>query len=66
MTRTIGQGAFGTVKLARNKTTNQIVAIKKLKKCEIVKNKQVDHVHDELTLISNMNHQFLVKLEGFT
>jgi serine/threonine protein kinase len=56
MTRTIGQGAFGTVKLARNKTTNQIVAIKKLKKCEIVKNKQVDHVHDELTLISNMNH----------
>ena len=39
ITRTIGQGAFGTVKLARNKTTNQVVAIKKLKKCEIVKNK---------------------------
>ena len=43
-----------------------MVAIKKLKKCEIVKNKQVDHVHDEVTLISNMNHNFLVKLEGFT
>ena len=43
-----------------------MVAIKKQKKYEIIKNKQVDHVRNELMLISNMVNDFLVKLEGFT
>ena len=64
--RTIGQGAFGTVKLAKNKTTNNLVAIKLLKKYDLIKNKQVDHVHDEITLLSNMNDPLVVNFEGFT
>lgn len=63
--RTIGQGAFGTVKLAKNKATNQLVAIKFLKKYDLIKNKQVDHVHDEVTLLSNMRQPFVVNFEGF-
>lgn len=64
--RTIGQGAFGTVKLAKNKTTNNLVAIKLLKKYDLIKNKQVDHVHDEITLLSNMKDPLVVNFEGFT
>jgi serine/threonine protein kinase len=37
-----------------------------LKKYDLIKNKQVDHVHDEVTLISNMRHPFIVGFEGFT
>jgi len=64
--RTIGQGAFGIVKLAKNKTTNNLVAIKLLKKYDLIKNKQVDHVHDEITLLSNMKDPLVVNFEGFT
>ena len=39
-----------------------MVAIKFLKKYDLIKNKQVDHVHDEVTLISNMRHPFIVNL----
>ena len=66
ITRTIGQGAFGTVKLAKNKQSNKLVAIKLLKKYDLIKNKQVDHVHDEVTLIANMDHPLIVKFDGFT
>ena len=64
--RTIGQGAFGTVKLAKNKISNQLAAIKLLKKYDLIKNKQVDHVHDEITLLSNMKDPLIVGCEGFT
>ena len=37
-----------------------------MKKYDLIKNKQVDHVHDEITLISNMKDQMIVGFEGFT
>lgn len=42
------------------------MAIKYLKKYDLIKNKQVDHVHDEVTLISNMKHPNIVSFDGFT
>lgn len=41
---TLGTGSFGRVKLARHKQTNKYYALKMLKKSDIVKSKQVDHV----------------------
>lgn len=35
--RVIGKGAFGEVRLCRNKLTKEVVAIKKLKKAEMLK-----------------------------
>ena len=43
-----------------------MVAIKFLKKYDLIKNKQVDHVHDEISLMSNMKHPFIVSNDGFT
>lgn len=42
------------------------MAIKLLKKYDLIKNKQVDHVHDEITLIANMSDPLIVNFEGFT
>ncbi len=57
---TLGTGSFGRVKLSRNKITNKWVALKILKKAEIIRLKQVDHVINENTLLSNVDHPFIV------
>lgn len=62
---TLGTGSFGRVKLARNKITNKWVALKILKKAEIIRLKQVDHVINENTLLSNIDHPFIVSFALF-
>lgn len=52
--QTLGQGAFGRVKLAKSKVSNKWVAMKYMSKSEIVKMKQVDHVINENTLLYNV------------
>ncbi len=37
----IGRGAFGEVRLCRNKNTNEILAVKKMKKSEMLYKNQV-------------------------
>lgn len=59
-------GSFGRVRLARNKATNEFVALKMLKKAEILRLKQVDHIISENTILSNINHPFLVKKMNFS
>ncbi|CDW77897.1 protein kinase domain protein [Stylonychia lemnae] len=44
LTTTLGTGSFGRVRLARNKKTGEYFAMKILKKADIIKLKQVDHV----------------------
>ncbi|CAD8203280.1 unnamed protein product [Paramecium octaurelia] len=63
--QTLGTGSFGRVKLARNKQTNKYVALKSLKKAEIIRLKQVDHVINENTILGNLQHPFIVTFEGF-
>ena len=38
--------------------------MKILKKCEIIKQKQVDHLYSEFKILSIMNHPFIVELKG--
>lgn len=40
------QGGFGKVKVAKNKKNGKFVALKLLKKGEIIKAQQIDHVHN--------------------
>jgi protein kinase A len=37
-----------------------------LKKAEIIRLKQVDHIINENTLLSNVHHPFIVSMDGFT
>lgn len=58
---TLGTGSFGRVKLARENNTKQYYAIKILKKAEIIRLKQVDHLVAECTILGSLNHPFLVR-----
>ncbi len=62
---TLGTGSFGRVRLAKNKKTGEFVALKMLKKHSIIKQKQVDHIINENTILSDIEHPFLIKMLGF-
>ena len=61
MDRVLGSGSFGRVKLAKNKKDGKFVAIKILKKAELIKLKQVDHILNEIKILSLIDHPFLDK-----
>lgn len=58
----IGRGAFGEVRICRERTTGKIMAMKRLRKSEMVRRGQVDHVKAERNLLAEVNHQTVVKL----
>ena len=62
---TTDAGSFGRVMLCKHKKTGEYSAMKRLKKADIIRNKQVDHVISENNILSNIDHPFLVGLKGF-
>ena len=62
ITRTLGTGSFGRVCLARHRPTGQYYALKKLRKSDVVRLKQVEHTNNERQLLAKVDHPFLVKL----
>ena len=63
---TLGTGSFGRVRIAKNKTTNGYVAVKIMKKAEIIKMKQVDHIMNENNILAAVDHPFIIYMDGFT
>ena len=59
----IGRGAFGEVRLCRDKETNEIVAVKKMKKTEMHKKNQVLHVKAEQEVLAKNQSEWVVKLK---
>ena len=62
---TLGTGSFGRVRIATNKATSRHYAIKILKKTEVLRFKQVQHMlneRDVLHHLSNDPHPFIVNL----
>ena len=59
----IGDGSYGSVTRARNKTTNEIVAIKKMKQCF----QSMDEAMNlrEVKALRKLNHPNIVKLKEF-
>lgn len=53
-------GSFGRVMLAKNKKSGDFYAMKRLKKADIIKLRQVDHVISENTILADIDHPFLV------
>lgn len=64
MIKTIGSGSFGRVKLARFRKDKKFYAMKILKKAEIIKLKQIDHIQSEISILSQINHPFLIKIHS--
>jgi serine/threonine protein kinase len=64
--QTLGTGSFGRVRLARDRQSGEYVALKILKKAEILRLKQVDHVISEFGILREISHPFLVNMLGYT
>ncbi|XP_058086893.1 uncharacterized protein LOC131233980 isoform X3 [Magnolia sinica] len=58
----IGRGAFGEVRLCREKSSSNIYAMKKLKKSEMLSRGQVEHVKAERNLLAEVASHCIVKL----
>jgi protein kinase A len=63
LTTTLGTGSFGRVMLCKNKKSGEFFAMKRLKKADIIKLRQVDHVISENTILADIDHPFLVSYQ---
>lgn len=59
----IGRGSFGKVMKVRIKGTNDIYAMKVLKKDAIIKDNMVSHILAEKTILAKVHHPFVVSLK---
>lgn len=60
--QTLGTGTFGRVYLSRFQNTQQYFAMKVLKKVEVVRLKQVEHINNEKAILSQIKFPFIVNL----
>lgn len=58
----IGRGAFGEVRIVREKNTGRLMAMKKLKKEDMVRRGQIDHVKAERNVLAEVKDQHVVTL----
>lgn len=61
---TLGTGSFGRVRFATHKETNTYWAIKMLKKAEVIRLQQVEHMISEKSILLCLDHPFVVTLAG--
>ena len=59
MQKVLGKGTFGKVVLCRDKETNQLYAMKILKKDVIVAKDEITHTMTENRVLQSMKHPFL-------
>ncbi len=61
--KVIGKGSFGKVMQVRKKDTGRIYAMKIIKKAHIVEREEVSHTLAEKTVLTKLNHPFIVPLK---
>jgi len=61
---TLGTGSFGRVRFVTHKQTGSFWAIKMLKKAEVIRLQQVEHMISEKNILSQLDHPFIVRLAG--
>ena len=60
----IGRGAFGEVRVVRNKQTRKVLAMKKISKAEMIRKNQVAHVKSERTVLALSTSPWVVELKN--
>lgn len=59
----IGRGAFGEVRICRFKETGEVIAMKKMKKAEMLYKNQVAHVKAERDVLIKAKNPWVVDLK---
>ena len=65
ISKTIGKGEFSIVKLAKTGQNNKFFAMKKIKKCDMIKLGIVNHVRNEIKALSAADNMYIQKYQGF-
>ena len=60
--KVVGRGSFGKVLQVKKKDDGKIFAMKILDKSKVMKTKQQKHTRDEKSILSSLNHPFVVQL----
>jgi len=60
--KVIGRGTFGKVILVKNKNDNQLLALKCIKKQQIIKNKNIENIKNEKKTLEKIEHPFIIKM----
>ena len=60
--KTLGQGSFGKVKLAKHKTTGVEIAVKIVQKDSISDVEDVERVYRETFILTSLKHKNIIKL----
>jgi serine/threonine protein kinase len=58
----VGTGTFGRVYLVQHRPSKRFFAMKILKKSEVLRLKQVEHVNSERAILAQLKHPFIVRL----
>jgi len=61
---TLGTGSFGRVRLATRTADGTVWAIKMLKKSEVIRLQQVEHMLSEKAILMEIDHPFIVNCEA--
>ena len=64
LSTTVGTGTFGRVRVVQFKPTRDWYALKIMKKSEILRLSQLDHILSEVKILSTTSHPFIVNLLG--
>ena len=57
-----GAGALATVSLVQHRGNQRYLALKRMDKKKILKMKQLEHIHNEKSLLEEVDHPFIVGL----
>jgi serine/threonine protein kinase len=61
---TLGTGSFGRVRFATDMETGACYAIKMLKKIEVVRLEQIEHIQSEKAILESLDFPYIVKMSG--
>ena len=61
--KVIGRGSYGKVFLVKKKGSEEVLAMKTLKKKEMIIRNQVLHIKTERKIMEMIDHPFIIKLE---
>lgn len=61
--KVIGRGSYGKVLLVKKNNTDEILAMKILKKKEMIIRNQVLHIKNERKIMEVLDHPFIIKLK---
>eukprot|EP01017_Pseudomicrothorax_dubius_P032793 TRINITY_DN4330_c0_g1_i3.p1 TRINITY_DN4330_c0_g1~~TRINITY_DN4330_c0_g1_i3.p1 ORF type:complete len:356 (+),score=115.81 TRINITY_DN4330_c0_g1_i3:49-1068(+) len=60
----IGRGAFGEVRLCRERASGEVIAVKKMKKNEMICKNQVGHIRAERDVLACADNPWIVELKA--